>query len=92
MRINQKKNGRQANVFQKTLAHALGWICLTVGVIGLFLPILQGIILIVIGLTFLSVYNVYIHRHLHTQLSKYPTMQKRAYTFEAAVVRLFGQP
>jgi len=32
----------------------LGWTCLVLGVVGLFVPILQGILLILLGLALLS--------------------------------------
>lgn len=32
----------------------LGWTCLVLGVIGLFVPILQGVLLILLGLALLS--------------------------------------
>jgi hypothetical protein len=83
---------RRASRFQKALAHALGWVCLVVGVIGLFVPLLQGVILIVAGLTLLSVYNVFIHRHLHTHLARHPRIQRRAHQLENKIIAFFGHP
>lgn len=40
--------------FRKLLEQAVGWFCVVVGVPGLFMPFLQGIILIAIGLIILS--------------------------------------
>jgi uncharacterized protein YqgC (DUF456 family) len=48
--MKQKKNG----LFWKIL----GIICIIVGIIGLFLPIIQGTLLIIIGLSLLGYINL----------------------------------
>jgi len=52
----------------------LGITLVVLGIIGLFLPILQGIVLIIAGLMVLGVIHKKIHRHHH---EKSRTLQKR---------------
>jgi len=42
------------NQFKKTAIVIIGWIFIGLGILGLFLPILQGIFFIMIGLAILS--------------------------------------
>jgi len=57
---------------KKVTAIVAGWVFIVLGVIGLFLPIMQGILFIIIGLTILSTEYVWAH-HLLTKLrSRFP--------------------
>ena len=38
----------------RVLTLTLGWLCILLGVVGLFLPLLQGVLLILLGLYLLS--------------------------------------
>ena len=49
-----------------------GWAFLILGVLGLFLPLLQGVLFIVIGLTILSTRNAFARRILSRLEKKYP--------------------
>jgi uncharacterized membrane protein YbaN (DUF454 family) len=55
-----------------------GWICLLLGVAGLFLPILQGVLFIVIGLAILSSEYVWAHRLLHKLRNRFPRVSGKA--------------
>ena len=46
---------KQKGRVKKFLGQVFGWLCLIVGTLGLFLPFLQGVLLILIGVIFLSV-------------------------------------
>ncbi|MBI4553428.1 MAG: hypothetical protein HY710_14280 [Candidatus Latescibacteria bacterium] len=50
----------------------LGWMFVFVGIIGLFLPILQGILFIVIGLVLLSSRYSFAHSLLQKTQHRYP--------------------
>lgn len=50
----ENNNKRQNGMVRKFLGQVLGWFCLVVGALGLFLPFLQGVILILLGIIFLS--------------------------------------
>ncbi|MCR4441517.1 MAG: PGPGW domain-containing protein [Peptococcaceae bacterium] len=56
---------------------ALGWFFLLLGVVGLFLPVLQGILFIIIGLYFLSKKSRWAKNLLFRFKSRYPAVYER---------------
>ena len=54
----------------ETLWQALGWIFLVIGTLGLFVPLLQGIPLIVVGVLLISRYNPKLRDNLIALLKK----------------------
>ena len=63
----------------------LGWFFVGLGIVGLFLPVLQGILFIMIGLAFLSSRSATIKR-LHNRLEKrYPDQYQRFETLKGKV-------
>ncbi len=50
----------------------LGWILIVLGVAGLFLPFLQGILLLVAGLWVLSRESEWVRRHLDRVRARHP--------------------
>jgi uncharacterized membrane protein YbaN (DUF454 family) len=67
----------------------LGWFFVGLGIIGLFLPFLQGILFIMIGLAFLSSRSATIRR-LHNYLEKrYPGQYQRFGTLKDKVAGWF---
>jgi uncharacterized membrane protein YbaN (DUF454 family) len=63
----------------------LGWFFVGLGIIGLFLPFLQGILFITIGLAFLSSRSATIRR-LHNYLERrYPNQYQRIETLKGKV-------
>lgn len=51
---------------------ALGWMFLVLGVLGLFLPILQGVLFLAIGLAILATEQVWAHRLLTWLRHRFP--------------------
>lgn len=49
-----------------------GWTFVVIGVLGIFLPLLQGVLFIVIGLTILSTHSAFARRMLSRLENKYP--------------------
>lgn len=49
-----------------------GWTFVVIGVLGIFLPLLQGVLFIVIGLTILSTHSAFARRMLARLERKYP--------------------
>ena len=56
----------------------LGWFFVFLGILGLFLPILQGILFILIGLIILSTEYVWAHRLLEKLKARFPTISRKA--------------
>jgi uncharacterized membrane protein YbaN (DUF454 family) len=60
------------NEFKRIGLLILGWIFIVLGILGLFLPILQGILFIIIGLVILSSRSELIKRFLKHLEERYP--------------------
>ena len=71
----QKKSPKP---LKRILRITFGVFFLALGIIGIFLPILQGIFFIVIGLLLLAPYNKFIRRHMDTFKKKHPKLYQRA--------------
>ena len=56
---------------KRVICDLIGIFFIVIGIAGLFLPFLQGILFILIGLYFLSLHNMWIHRHLHALKHKH---------------------
>jgi len=59
------------------LVLVLGWALILLGIIGLFVPILQGILFILLGLWVLSRESQWAHRYLHKMRSRFPAADRR---------------
>jgi uncharacterized protein len=70
---------------------ALGVIFIILGVIGLFLPFLQGIIFLAIGLYILSLTSKKLKRAIESRLRKYPRAFNRYERYSAKIERILGQ-
>lgn len=55
----------------------LGWCFMVLGIIGLFLPVLQGLLFLLIGLFILSSHYVWADRILQKLRSRFPTLARR---------------
>lgn len=66
---------------------AVGWIFLALGVLGLFLPVLQGVLFIAIGLSILASEQPWAHALLHRLRRRFPRF---AAAFDDARHRMAG--
>ena len=57
---------------KKALALAAGWLFIVLGVIGLFIPLMQGVLFLMIGLTILSTEYVWAHHLLTRVRTRFP--------------------
>jgi len=55
----------------------IGWLFIGLGIIGLFLPVLQGILFIMIGLAILSTRSELVKRFLKHLEERYPRHHER---------------
>jgi uncharacterized membrane protein YbaN (DUF454 family) len=62
----------------------VGWGFILLGIAGLFLPVLQGILFLVIGLFILSYEYVWAHKLLQKLRLRFPAVAKQ---FDAAAIR-----
>lgn len=62
---------------KKVLVLLLGWTFVLLGVVGLFLPVLQGVLFLLIGLFILSSEYVWAHRLLQKLMQRFPKVAAR---------------
>ena len=55
----------------------VGWICVLLGVVGLFLPILQGGLFLALGFALLSMTSQWVHLKLRQLFGRWPRLWKR---------------
>lgn len=84
---------------KKLVVLLLGWGFIALGVVGLFLPVLQGVLFLLIGLFILSSEYVWAHRLLEKVRKRFPTaalrceeVSRKAHTWLGKVFRRVGQP
>ncbi len=63
--------------FKKVLMLVTGWGFILVGIAGLFLPVLQGMLFLFIGLFILSSEYVWAHRLLQKLRDRFPRLDSR---------------
>ncbi|HET8678393.1 MAG TPA: PGPGW domain-containing protein [Blastocatellia bacterium] len=66
---------------KRLLIWCLGWFFIALGILGLFLPVLQGILFLLIGLYLLSSTSPWAERLLNRLRKRFPKISK---TFEEA--------
>jgi uncharacterized membrane protein YbaN (DUF454 family) len=63
--------------------NAAGWLLLMIGVVGLFLPILPGVLLMVVALSILSIEYAWARRWMSTLLHRFPATERKLQVFLA---------
>jgi uncharacterized protein len=63
--------------FNRWLVLITGWSFVALGVVGLFLPILQGVLFLLIGVTILSTEYVWAHKLLQKLRKRFPSLTAR---------------
>ncbi len=63
---------------KRILALIVGWSFILLGILGLFLPILQGVLFLLIGLIILSSEYVWAHRLLSRLRKRFPRLGRTA--------------
>ena len=72
---------------KRLMIWCLGWFFIILGIIGLFLPILQGILFLLVGLYLLSSTSPWAARLLDKLRNRFPKINK---TFEEAKAKVSG--
>jgi uncharacterized protein len=75
--------------FLRILTLVLGTVFLIVGVIGIFVPVLQGFLFMAIGIYLLSVSSNSFKGWLDKKLSRFPRFKERYDRYKAKVDRLW---
>lgn len=76
---------------KRILILGLGWMFIFLGVLGLFLPILQGILFLLIGFILLSRESEWARRQLEKLKTRYPRFAEKYDEAEACAGRLWSR-
>ena len=76
---------------KRALILLVGWTFILLGIIGLFLPILQGILFLLIGLLILSKESRLAKLILKKFHTRYPDQYKKIYVFNQRMKNRFRQ-
>ncbi len=68
---------------KRVALNAAGWALLILGIVGLFLPILPGVLLMVVALSLLSIEYAWARRWMGSLLHRFPATEKRFQVFLA---------
>jgi uncharacterized protein len=63
---------------KRALVLVIGWAFIVLGIVGLFLPVLQGVLFLLIGLVILSTEYVWAHHLLNKLRQRYPKLGRVA--------------
>ena len=74
---------------RRYLILGLGWFCVVLGILGIFLPILQGILFLLIGFILLSRESEWAKRQLDRLKTRYPRFAEKYDEAEARAERLW---
>lgn len=72
------------------LVQFIGLFFIILGILGLFLPILQGILFLCVGAVLIAMYNPPLHRHIHALVDKFPWLEDVFEKIEIFIERFFG--
>ncbi|MEK7505693.1 MAG: PGPGW domain-containing protein [Patescibacteria group bacterium] len=75
---------------KRILLDGIGWLFIALGVIGIFLPFLQGFLFLAIGFYFLSLHSVWAHGKLHILRFKYPRLFGPMDKMDSRIRSFFG--
>ncbi len=64
-------------LWARVLVISMGWILIVLGVVGLFLPVLQGGLSLALGLALLSISSQTVHLKLRGWMGRWPGLWKR---------------
>jgi uncharacterized membrane protein YbaN (DUF454 family) len=63
--------------------NAAGWVLLLLGLVGLVLPVLPGVLLLIVGLSFLSLEYQWAYRWMGPLRRRFPIAEKKLQLFLA---------
>ena len=75
--------------FKRFFKLALGWVLLLLGIAGLFLPILQGMLFIFLGVALLSTQSEWVRRGLEALRARFPRQAAKLQRMKEDILRKF---
>ncbi|MDD2237575.1 MAG: hypothetical protein PHG65_10255 [Kiritimatiellae bacterium] len=83
--IRDPQNKRARARWKDLVRVTLGWLFILLGILGLFLPILQGILFLAIGLWLLAPHVPLFHRLQQRVYARHPRIKKRIRRIRAKI-------
>jgi len=80
------------NEFKRIGILTIGWFFIGLGILGLFLPILQGLLFIMIGLAILSSRSATVRLFLKRFEKRYPRFHERMIIWRLKIRKWFKSP
>lgn len=74
-------------MLKRVAFNVAGWALLMLGCAGLLLPVLPGVLLLIVGLSFLSLEYKWAHRWMGPMLRRFPAAEKKLQVFLARHVK-----
>jgi uncharacterized membrane protein YbaN (DUF454 family) len=74
-------------IAHKTALHAMGWIFIIIGILGLILPIIPGLAFMLLGLYFFSLASLWFWTKLESQKTRYPRIWEYFLYFDTKISR-----
>ncbi|MBI5554417.1 MAG: hypothetical protein HY920_01005 [Elusimicrobia bacterium] len=87
--LMDRAKGKMRNKFFKLLLAAAGWTFVIVGLLGLFLPVLPGVLFLIAGLFLLSKDNLWAQNLVEKLKGRYPEAFMRFEHFRRTIERYF---
>jgi uncharacterized protein len=84
------QRSNMASKLKRTIVLVIGWSLVVLGVLGLFLPVLQGVLLLLAGLSVLSSEYVWAHKILQRLRARFPRLSERLQAAETWVRSRLG--
>lgn len=76
--------------FKRIAIDIAGWVFIVFGILGIFLPFLQGILFFVVGIYILSLHSKFAHTQLHKLKLKYPKIGGKIDSFDHRLRKFLG--
>jgi uncharacterized protein YqgC (DUF456 family) len=77
--------------FKRIAISVIGWICIIIGIVGLFLPVIQGILFLLVGLIILSTEYRWARKTLERMRSRLPRISAVLTKAHLIVAHLFAR-
>ena len=78
--------------FKRVALIIVGWLFIALGIVGLFLPVLQGILFLLIGLVILSTEYHWARRLLANLRTRFPKLDSLITAAHEKAARIMGHP
>jgi uncharacterized protein len=76
--------------FKRSALIILGWLFIALGIVGLFVPVLQGVLFLLVGLVILSAEYHWARKVLHKVRTRFPKLDAMINAAHEKAARIMG--